>query len=181
MSEIVEAELLPDDGTPGLAVTVPAELSASHVQMVILAMTGQFDIPTLAKNFGLKQVEVEAVLSHPQADKIRKDAVARVREELLFQQDDLMVVMENLAFASLKRTLAANISPTHKSKPNQDRVALEFLKGRRVLSPQEEAAVPKVQLTAEQYDGLVGGMEKSDRIRDLTVSPVTEARESSTQ
>lgn len=145
----------------------------AYAQIVLLHMTGQFTVEALTKSFGITPRRIAKILEDPKADQIRKGAKERIHAKLNQEVADQFPELLRLATRSLRRTLIADISPTHGMKANQDRVALEILKGYGILKPPDDGREYGITLDSAQYSGLVHAIEASARVQEIQALPET--------
>ena len=90
-----------------------------------------------------------------------------ITEKLLSDMDDQMTHAARLAIKSVRRTLEADISPVHKAKGNQDRVAVAVLRGRGFLTQENNEGEKSFVVTPAQFDRLVGSLAKADEAKKI--------------
>jgi hypothetical protein len=135
-------------------------------QIVLLALTG---VPTteIGAQFGMSQRNVQLIFNDPRANEIKKIAKARFQEKLIETIEEELDVASKLALKVIKRTLAADISPFHKAKSNQDRVAIKTLEGRGFLRSEDRGSGIGYQVTPDQFNKLMTALGKADEAKDI--------------
>lgn len=139
-----------------------------HIALLWLTGKSQAEI---AKMFNISQSTVSRVLKDPQTEELR----VRIREELRSRVIDTVAAelddAAQLAVRAIRRTLEAEISPVHRAKPNQDRVALKVLQGRGHLSILPEGDAGGMQMSDEQFGRLLSAMSKADKASKIDPIP----------
>jgi hypothetical protein len=150
------------------------------VFLVLAGNTQQEVVDILSKQgINVTRQAISAMMKTDEAKSLVRVVKEKFRENLLESIEDQLDAAAKLALRSVKRTLSAEISPTHKAKPNQDRVAIKVLQGRGFLSVESETKNIAPQVPPEIWGKLVGALEKSARVGDVDVfansGPVVEA------
>lgn len=124
---------------------------------------------------------VKDVIEDPRTEEL----VAKVRDRMTDMQAENLAEqvkgrIDSLrvsAAGALQKTLTHDIHPLHKAKPNQDRVALKLLQGTGDLRDRSEEQKGGITLTETQFDRLLEGLTKADRVREIQVAtgPVVDA------
>lgn len=141
-----------------------------HIALLWLTGKTQAEI---AKMFGIHQSTVARIVGDPRVEELK----ARIREELRERVIDSVAAelddAAQLAVRAIRRTLEADISPVHKAKPNQDRVALKVLQGRGHLAVVHEGETGSFQMSDDQFGRLMAAMSKADAA--AKIDPIPEA------
>ena len=133
----------------------------------------------VAESVGVPVKVVEKTIKDPRARELVESARQKILEET--SQDIKERVghkvnrLRSKAAEALDRTLSADINPLHKAKPNQDRVALKVLQGTGDLDDKSERETGGITLTEEQFDRLLDGLTKADRVAAMD-APVLDAQ-----
>jgi hypothetical protein len=148
---------------PGRTATSPAkDLRNEQIVMFVLAN------PDLTYNqiglvFGMSGENVRVIVKSNEGKEIITQARRRLREKLLESAEEQLDLQAKLAVKALQRTLEADISPTHKAKANQDRVATKVLQGRGLLkSGPDSGNKGGYQMSPEMFDRLERALSKAD-------------------
>ena len=147
---------------------------------IVLLLLGGMTQQEVADQYKLTRQAVSKIARDPRAAEIITHAREAITEKLLADMDDQMTHAARLAIKCIRRTLEADITPTHKAKGNQDRVAVAMLRGRGFLSQETNEGERSFLISPAQFDRLVGAMEKSDeakKINPFEVIPEVEAVE----
>jgi hypothetical protein len=149
-------------------------------QVVLLHLLGgktQKEIAEALTESGRKitRQAVSAILRDPRAEELMRSTRARFQDAMIESIHDELDVASKLALKVVKRTLKANISPTHKAKANQDRVALKVLSGRGFLREETKGESAGLQVPADQWDKISKALEQSDRAKEIEVVTIQDA------
>lgn len=138
---------------------------AMEDQIVLLYATGHFTHKDLGNRFEIASDQVKRILGDPRAEEIRALAREKIREGLVRGVEDELPQLASYAVQCIKRTLMAEISPTHVAKANQDRVALKVLTGIGYL--REDGTTPEggITLSPEQHKSLIDAIDRSNRVK----------------
>ena len=134
---------------------------------IVLSVLGGRDREEVAEEHGLTHQQISNIVNDPRAQEIISAARARIKEVLLEDIEDQLDLSAQLSLKVIRRTLEADISPVHKAKSNQDRVALKLLAGRGFLRTESRDGEQGLQMSADQHKRLLEGMEKAMRVRAI--------------
>ena len=136
-------------------------------QIVLLALSGTMTQEEIGEIFGMTRQNVALILKHDRAKEIIQIARARLRENLVDTIEGELDLASRAAVEVIKRTLNADISPVHKAKPNQDRVAVALLRGRGFMREEGKGAEGGLQVPADQFANFVESLRKADAAREI--------------
>ena len=134
---------------------------------IVLLVLGGMKQKEVAKEYNLTPQAVSKIIRDPRAEEVLTHARDAVLEKMLSGMDDQMTHAARLAIKCVRRTLEADITPTHKAKGNQDRVAVAVLRGRGFLSQETNEGERSFLISPAQFERLVGAMEKSDEAKKI--------------
>lgn len=135
-------------------------------QIVMMALGGMKQ-RAIAEQFDISHQAVSVIIRHPKAEEIIRIAKAKLQEKLVETIDEKLGLTARLAVKVIKKTLDADISPIHKAKANQDRVAIALLRGRGYLRQEGQDGAGGFQVSPEQFDKLTTAMRKSDEAQQI--------------
>ncbi len=135
--------------------------------MIVLMLLGGAKQADVAKEFGLTRQAVSKIAKDPRAEEVIRQARETITDKLLGDIDDQLDLASRLSMKVIRRTLAADISPTHKAKGNQDRVAVSILRGRGFLSKDGESGEQGFHITPAQFDRLTEALAKADAAKKI--------------
>ena len=135
--------------------------------MIVLMLLGGAKQKEVAKEFGLSRQRISKIAEDPRAEAVIQKARESITDKLLGDIDDQLDLASRLSMKVIRRTLAADISPTHKAKGNQDRVAVSILRGRGFLSKDGESGEKGFQITPAQFDRLTEALAKADEAKKI--------------
>lgn len=144
---------------------------------IVLRVLATGSLKDVAKEFSLTAQQISVICNDPRGEEIIRAARERLREKLLEGIEDQLDVAAQASLKVLQRTLKADISPMHKAKPNQDRVALKILGGRGFLHGDPQGDGGGTQLSEEQFSRLVSAMKASDAVRGIDPFEKVEVQE----
>jgi len=121
----------------------------------------------VATQFKMSVRNVNMIFTDPRAGEIKKVAKARFQERVIETIEEELDVAAKLAVKVIKRTLNADISPMHKAKANQDRVAVKTLQGRGFFQAGDRSNGTGYQVTPEQFDKLMSALGKADEAQGI--------------
>ena len=134
---------------------------------IVLLVLGGMKQKEVAKEYNLTPQAVSKIIRDPRAEEVLTHARDAILEKMLSGMDDQMTHSARLAIKCVRRTLEADIGPTHKAKGNQDRVAIAMLRGRGFLSQETNEGERNFLISPAQFERLVGAMEKSDEAKKI--------------
>lgn len=149
--------------------------SARNDMIVMMAFSGHYTNGQIGEKFGITAAQVGNIVNDPRAKEVLDIARHRLREKLMEDIEDQLDLTAKASLKVLKRTIKANISPMHKAKINQDRVALKLLQGRGFLSTEARREEEGTKMSDDQFNALVAAIEKSDRAKQIPVLEDLEA------
>lgn len=127
----------------------------------------------IAQSLSVPRRLVQRTINDPRTKELVKAARQKILERTSRDMDErvghMVRGLRTDAAKALGRTLEADISPLHKAKPNQDRVALKVLQGTGDLVDKSEAEPGGITLTDDQFDRLLEGLQKADRVQAQSV------------
>ncbi len=134
---------------------------------IVLSVLGGRKQREVAEEHGLTHQQISNIIRHPKAEEIIAIARNKLRDKLLGEMEDKMDLAAQASLKVLQKTLNADISPVHKAKSNQDRVALKILSGRGFLRAEERGEDGGLQMTGDQHKRLMEGLAKASRVRQI--------------
>lgn len=149
--------------------------SARNDHIVLLYELAGLTQKEIGDRFGLSPQTISGIINDPRAAEIKETARKELRQRILNTVEDELTAMQKLSVKVLKKTLEADISPIHGAKPNQDRVALDLLKGMGFLSKEQERDGGGLTMTNEQFERFMEGIQKSDEAAQVDPFSVREA------
>jgi len=142
-------------------------------QIVLLVLSGASQAAA-GRTFDISRQAVGKILNDPRAKDIIRQARQKLHDRILESMDDQLDLASKLSLVKLKQTLDADISPYHKAKSNQDRVALKILAGRGFLPGDSRTEEGGLLMSGDQFAKLVSAMSKSDQAKQIDPFKVEE-------
>lgn len=126
-------------------------------------------IPEIADSLKVPRRLVKRTVEDPRTKELVKSARQKILErtsrDMTERVGHMVDGLRADAAKALAKTLEAEISPLHKAKPNQDRVALKVLQGTGDLVDKSETERGGITLSDDQFDRLLEGLSKADRVQ----------------
>ena len=135
-------------------------------QIVLLLLAGMPQ-KEVAAQFEMTRQMISRIANDPRAEEIIRSAREAISEKLLDGIEDELDAATRLSMKVIRRTLDADISPVHKAKANQDRVAVSVLRGRGYLSQEGRSEEGGFKVSPAQFDRLVGALAKADAAKKI--------------
>ena len=136
-------------------------------QIVLMSLMPGMNHAEVARQFGCTRQHVSQLVKDPRAGEIIEIAKRKLREHLIEGIEGELDVMARLAVKVIRKTLEADIDPLHGAKANQDRQASKLLEGRGFLREEGKGAEGGMQMSQDQFERLMKGMEKADEVRGI--------------
>ncbi len=134
--------------------------------MIVLMLLGGATQKDVAEQFKLTKQHISKIANDPRAEAVIQQAREKITENLLGDMEEQLDLSSRLSAKVLNRTLNADISPVHKAKGNQDRVAVAILRGRGFLS-QEDRADQGLKISPVQFDRIAKALAKADEAQKI--------------
>ena len=134
---------------------------------IVLMLLGGMTQAAVGREYNLSRQAIAKIAKDPRAEEIIQRARETITEKLLGDMDEQLDLASRLSMKVIRRTLNADISPTHKAKGNQDRVAVSILRGRGFLSRESETGEKGFMITPAQFDRLTEALSKADAAKKI--------------
>lgn len=135
--------------------------------IVLMHFVGGISHREIADHFDLSKSHVSNICRDPRAQQVIDEARTATREKLLGDIEARLDAAAHGAVRVIERTLDADISPVHKAKPNQDRVAIKVLEGRGHLNRDGNKESAGFQISGDQFERLMTGLKSGTRIQNI--------------
>lgn len=144
--------------------------TAKENKIVMLDLLGDLTQAEIGEIVGYSQSWVGKILKDPRAVEVREAFRKRSLEKMIETADQKLDTLVDKAVDKLDVTLSADIAATSKAKPNQDKVSLKLLEGRRLLKrgPEEGSGRGSGPLfSPEGEKRFLDMMEKANKVKDI--------------
>lgn len=136
-------------------------------QIVLMALGGTSH-KDIAAAHNITPQMVSKIVNDPRADEIVRIAKQKLRERIFTGMEENLDLAAKAALKVIQKTLDAEISPTHKAKANQDRVAIKMLQGRGFLGV-ERGEDSGFKMSPEQFGRLEKALQKADAASEIEI------------